>query len=50
MRFLRLWQVREAVKSSRVERGKSAEFQLDVPASVDRVQRACEVDAADLAL
>jgi len=40
----------EAVKSSRVERGKSAEFQLDVPASVDRVQRACEVDAADLAL
>ena len=42
--------IREAIKSSRVERGKSAEFQLDVPASVDRVQSACEVGVADLAL
>ena len=42
--------VREAIKASRVERGKPAEFQLDVPASVDRVQAACAVDAADMAL
>jgi xanthine dehydrogenase molybdopterin-binding subunit B/xanthine dehydrogenase iron-sulfur cluster and FAD-binding subunit A len=40
--------VREAIKASRVERGKDAAFALDCPASVDRIQSACDVDATSL--
>jgi hypothetical protein len=37
-----------AIKASRVERGKDPCFDLSVPASVDRVQVACDVTEADL--
>jgi len=40
--------VREAIKASRVERGKDAVFDLPVPASVDRIQSACAVESSDL--
>ena len=37
-----------AIKASRVERGKDPCFNLSVPASVDRVQVACDVTESDL--
>jgi xanthine dehydrogenase molybdopterin-binding subunit B len=37
-----------AIKASRVERGRDPCFNLSVPASVDRVQVACDVTEADL--
>jgi len=40
--------VREAIKASRIERGKEAFFELPVPASVDRIQTACAVESSDL--
>eukprot|EP00656_Telonema_subtile_P010268 TRINITY_DN14927_c0_g3_i1.p1 TRINITY_DN14927_c0_g3~~TRINITY_DN14927_c0_g3_i1.p1 ORF type:complete len:1155 (+),score=362.40 TRINITY_DN14927_c0_g3_i1:181-3645(+) len=38
--------IRSAIRASRVERGLSAEFTLQQPATVDRIQQALEIDAA----
>lgn len=37
--------VKDAVRTSRVERGLSGFFQLDAPATVQEISRACQVDA-----
>jgi xanthine dehydrogenase/oxidase len=42
--------IRKAVRASRVERGLSPEFQLDSPATVDRVQQVMGLSTADLSL
>jgi len=42
--------VQKAIRSSRLERGLSAEFQLDSPATVDRVQQAMGIQRIDLGL
>lgn len=36
--------IKAAIKSSRVERGLSAEFEVQLPLSVDRIQQALELD------
>merc|ERR1712146_156405 len=41
---------RAAIRASRVERGLSPEFSLSLPASVDRVQSACELAASDMTI
>lgn len=41
--------VKDAVRASRVERGLSAQFRMDAPATVEEVCRACEVSVTDLA-
>jgi len=42
--------VRAAVTASRVERGLSPQFKLEMPATVDRIQQALEMDSAEYAL
>jgi xanthine dehydrogenase molybdopterin-binding subunit B len=42
--------IRVAVRASRLERGLSGEFQLDSPATVDRVQQAVGLCPADMSL
>jgi xanthine dehydrogenase/oxidase len=42
--------VKQAIRASRVQRGKPASFNLDVPASPDRVQQACEISTSDMSL
>jgi xanthine dehydrogenase/oxidase len=41
--------VKDAVRASRVERGLSALFSMDAPATVEEVRRACDVSVDDLA-
>ena len=41
---------KNAIRASRVERGLSAEFDMDLPCSVDRVQMACGVASADMSI
>merc|ERR1712127_728826 len=40
--------IKEAIRASRVERGLSPVFELHQPASVDRIQMACEVSKEHL--
>jgi xanthine dehydrogenase/oxidase len=42
--------VRSAIRASRVERGLSAEFELQSPATVDRIQAALEINPTEFAL
>jgi xanthine dehydrogenase molybdopterin-binding subunit B len=42
--------IKSAITASRVERGLSPEFELNVPASVDRIQQALELDSKDFVL
>jgi len=42
--------IRVAVRASRLERGLGGEFQLDSPATVDRVQQVLGMRPADLSL
>ena len=42
--------LQKAIAASRIERGLSADFQLDSPATVDRVQQAMEIRESDFVL
>jgi xanthine dehydrogenase/oxidase len=41
--------IKAAIRASRIERGLDGLFKFDAPATVEEVQRACDVSAADLA-
>ena len=41
---------KEAIRASRVERGLSADFELAIPATVDRIQQALEMSPSSYAL
>jgi len=42
--------IKSAIRASRVERGLSPEFQMNVPATVDRIHAALEIDASSYKL